>query len=269
MQTMRIFNVSGVQLEVAIVGPVSPSTPALVFLHEGLGSVSLWRNWPAQLCSQLEMPGLVYSRQGYGQSDATTNVKSNSLVLNGVRQGRLQADYMHHEALAVLPRLLQGLGIQNPILIGHSDGGTIALIYASHHPVAACVVMAPHVMVEDISVNAIAQARDAFLQGSLRERIAKFHADVDGAFWQWNDVWLSSEFRNFDIRKEIEGITAPLLAIQGEEDAYGTMAQIDDIALHVPHAEQVKLASCGHSPHRDQPAQVHSAIAQFLSKHLS
>ncbi len=265
---MRIFNVSGVQLEVAIVGPVSPSTPALVFLHEGLGSVSLWRDWPAQLCSQLEMPGLVYSRQGYGQSDATANVRNNSKVLNGVRQGRLQADYMHHEALAVLPRLLQGLGIQNPILIGHSDGGTIALIYASHHPVAACVVMAPHVMVEDISVNAVAQARDAFLQGSLRERIAKFHADVDGAFWQWNDVWLSSAFRGFDIRKEIEGITAPLLAIQGEEDAYGTMAQIDDIALHVPHAEQVKLASCGHSPHRDQPAQVHSAIAQFLSKHL-
>ena len=266
---MRIFNVSGMQLEVAIVGPVSPSTPALVFLHEGLGSVSLWRDWPAELCSQLQMPGLVYSRQGYGQSDATANVRNNSKVLNGVRQGRLQADYMHHEALAVLPRLLQGLGIQNPILIGHSDGGTIALIYASHHPVAACVVMAPHVMVEDISVNAVAQARDAFLQGSLRERIAKFHADVDGAFWQWNDVWLSSAFRGFDIRKEIEGITAPLLAIQGEEDAYGTMAQIDDIALHVPHAEQVKLASCGHSPHRDQPAQVHSAIAQFLSKHLS
>ena len=266
---MRIFNVSGVQLEVAIVGPVSPSTPALVFLHEGLGSVSLWRDWPAQLCSQLEMPGLVYSRQGYGQSDATANVRNNSKVLNGVRQGRLQADYMHHEALAVLPRLLQGLGIQNPILIGHSDGGTIALIYASHHPVAACVVMAPHVMVEDISVHAIAQARDAFIEGSLRERLAKFHADVDGAFWQWNDVWLSSAFRGFDIRKEIEGITAPLLAIQGEEDAYGTMAQIDDIALHVPHAEQVKLASCGHSPHRDQPSQVQSAIAKFLSKHLS
>ena len=266
---MRIFNVSGVQLEVAIVGPVSPSTPALVFLHEGLGSVSLWRDWPAELCSQLQMPGLVYSRQGYGQSDATANVRNNSKVLNGVRQGRLQADYMHHEALTVLPRLLQGLGVQNPILIGHSDGATIALIHASHHPVAACVVMAPHVMVEDISVNAVAQARDAFLQGSLRERIAKFHADVDGAFWQWNDVWLSSAFRGFDIRKEIEGITAPLLAIQGEEDAYGTMAQIDDIALHVPHAEQVKLASCGHSPHRDQPSQVQSAIAKFLSKHLS
>jgi pimeloyl-ACP methyl ester carboxylesterase len=269
METMRIFNVSGVQLEVAIVGPANPSAPSLVFLHEGLGSVSLWRDWPAQLCAQLHMPGLIYSRQGYGQSDATANVKSNSKVINCVRQGRLQADYMHHEALTVLPRLLEGLGIQNPVLIGHSDGGTIALIHASQHPVAACVVMAPHVMVEDISVHAIAQAREAFLQGSLKERLAKFHADVDGAFWQWNDVWLSSEFRGFDIRKEIESMTAPLLAIQGEDDAYGTMAQIDDIAVHVPHAERVKLASCGHSPHRDQPAQVNAAIAQFLSKHLS
>lgn len=269
METMRIFNVSGVQLEVAIVGPANPSAPSLVFLHEGLGSVSLWRDWPAQLCAQLHMPGLIYSRQGYGQSDATANVKSNSKVINCVRQGRLQADYMHHEALTVLPRLLEGLGIQNPVLIGHSDGGTIALIHASQHPVAACVVMAPHVMVEDISVHAIAQAREAFLQGSLKERLAKFHADVDGAFWQWNDVWLSSEFRGFDIRKEIEGITAPLLAIQGEDDAYGTMAQIDDIAVHVPHAERVKLASCGHSPHRDQPAQVNAAIAQFLSTHIS
>lgn len=266
---MRIFNVSGVQLEVAIVGPANPSAPSLVFLHEGLGSVSLWRDWPAQLCAQLHMPGLIYSRQGYGQSDATANVKSNSKVINCVRQGRLQADYMHHEALTVLPRLLEGLGIQNPVLIGHSDGGTIALIHASQHPVAACVVMAPHVMVEDISVHAIAQAREAFLQGSLKERLAKFHADVDGAFWQWNDVWLSSEFRGFDIRKEIESMTAPLLAIQGEDDAYGTMAQIDDIAVHVPHAERVKLASCGHSPHRDQPAQVNAAIAQFLSTHIS
>ena len=256
------------QLEVAIVGPANPSTPSLVFLHEGLGCVGLWRDWPAQLCSQLQMPGLVYSRQGYGQSDARVSARSNSQVLNGVRQGRLQADYMHHEALNVLPKLLRGLGIQNPILIGHSDGGTIALIHASHHPVAACVVMAPHVMVENISVNAIEQARDAFLQGSLRERLAKFHADVDGAFWQWNDVWLSSEFRSFDIRKEIEGITAPLLAIQGEDDAYGTMAQIDDIASRVPHAERVKLASCGHAPHRDQSAQVQTTIAQFLSTHL-
>jgi len=120
-------------------------------------------------------------------------------------------------------------------------------------------------MVEDISIDAIAQAREAFLQGPLRERLAKFHADVDGAFWQWNDVWLSDEFRSFDIRQEIAAITAPLLAIQGEDDAYGTMAQIDDIAQHVPHAQRVKLAVCGHSPHRDQPAQVNVAIAQFLA----
>lgn len=262
---MRIFNVSGVQLEIVSLGSAPSSAPTLVFLHEGLGSVSMWRDWPAQLCAQLQCPGLVYSRQGYGQSDVRPNVRGKPQILNGVHQGRLQPDYMHHEALTVLPQLLTELGIHKPVLIGHSDGGTIALIHASHHPVSACIVMAPHVMVEDISIGAIAQAREAFSQGPLRNRLAKFHADVDGAFWQWNDVWLSDEFRSFDIRQEIEHIAAPLLAIQGEDDAYGTMAQIDDIAQHVPHAQRVKLAACGHSPHRDQPAQVNAAIAQFLA----
>jgi len=265
METMRTFTICGVQLELAWVGSALSTAPVLVFLHEGLGSVSLWRDWPAQLCSQLQMTGLVYSRQGYGLSDANLNARGQPWRMDGARHGRLQADYMHHEALTVLPQLLQGLGIQNPILVGHSDGGTIALIHARHHAVAACIVMAPHVHVEDVSVKAIAQARIAFEQGGLRERLAKFHADVDGAFWQWNDVWLSAEFRGFDIRKEIEGLTAPLLALQGEDDAYGTMAQIDDIALHVPHAQRVKLAVCGHSPHRDQPEKVNAAVVRFLS----
>ena len=262
---MRIFNVSGVQLEVVQLGTANTSAPPLVFLHEGLGSVSMWRDWPTQLCEQLQLQGWVYSRQGYGQSAATKNVRGRPEIVQGVRQGRLQADYMHHEALTVLPELLTELGIHKPVLIGHSDGGTIALIHASHHPVTACIVMAPHVVVEDLSISAIEQAREAFTQGPLRERLAKFHADVDGAFWQWNDVWLSDEFRSFDIRQEIERITAPLLAIQGEDDAYGTMAQIDDIARHVTHAQRVKLAACGHSPHRDQPAQVNVAMAQFLA----
>ena len=262
---MRTFNVSGLQLDLAWVGPAVSAAPVLVFLHEGLGSVSLWRNWPAQLCSQLQMRGLVYSRQGYGLSDANQNARARPSLMNGARHGRLQADYMHHEALTVLPQLLHGLGIQNPILVGHSDGGTIALIHASHSPVAACIVMAPHVMVEEMSVNAIAQARLAFEQGDLRQRLAKFHADVDGAFWQWNDVWLSPEFRGFDIRKEIQGISAPLLAIQGEDDAYGTMAQMDEIGSHVPHAHTLKLAFCGHSPHRDQTEKVNAAVNRFLS----
>jgi pimeloyl-ACP methyl ester carboxylesterase len=171
---------------------------------------------------------------------------------------------MHHEALTVLPALLHKLEIHQPILVGHSDGGTIALLHASQHPVSACVVMAPHVMVEDISVQAITQAGQAFTEGGLRERLAKFHVDVDSAFWQWNEVWLSAGFRSFDIRQEIETIAAPLLAIQGEDDAYGTLAQIDDIARHVPHTHLLKLGQCGHSPHKDQPEAVIAAIAKFL-----
>ncbi|MFM7024524.1 MAG: alpha/beta fold hydrolase [Limnohabitans sp.] len=246
--------VDGVTLEtVRLSGPAD--RPTLVFLHEGLGSVALWRDWPARLCAQLGCSGLVYSRQGYGQSEPHANVRGT---------GRLQPGYMHHEALQVLPALLRQAGIERPVLIGHSDGGTIALLHAAHHPLSACIVMAPHVMVEDISVQAITAAREAYEQGPLRARLAPFHADVDGAFWQWNDVWLSPAFRRYDIRTEIATIRAPLLAIQGEDDPYGTMAQIDDIAVAVPHARLLKLAACGHSPHRDQPDAVAQAIETFL-----
>jgi pimeloyl-ACP methyl ester carboxylesterase len=235
-----------------------------VFLHEGLGSVALWRDWPAQLCKQLGLAGLVYSRQGYGQSDATPDVRGPSRTENGQRHGRLLPDYMHREALQVLPSLLKTMGIARPVLIGHSDGGTIALIHASQHPVAGCVVMAPHVMVEDISVHAITAARQAYKHGQLRPRLAPFHANVDCAFWQWNDIWLSDAFRAFDIRDELKTIQAPLLAIQGEDDPYGTMAQIEDIARAVPHAQLLKLPTCGHSPHKDQPDAIAQAIQRFI-----
>ena len=161
--------------------------------------------------------------------------------------------------------LMRTLGMNPSVLVGHSDGGTIALLHAAHHAVSACIVMAPHVMVEEISVRSIETAREAFEKGPLRQRLAPFHADVDGAFWQWNDVWLSPAFRNYDIRQEIASIQAPLLAIQGENDAYGTMAQIDDIAAAVPHAQLLKLPQCGHSPHKDQPEAVTLAIDAFLS----
>ena len=246
--------VLGVSLEVQrIAGPAQG--PTLVFLHEGLGSVALWRNWPERLCERLGCAGLVYSRQGYGQSAPRPEVRGT---------GRLRPDYMHHEALQVLPALLSELGIPRPVLVGHSDGGTIALLHAAHHAVSACIVLAPHVMVEDVSVRSIEAAREAFEHGPLRARLAPFHADVDGAFWQWNDIWLSPDFRSYDIRQEIASISAPLLAIQGEDDPYGTLAQIDDIAAAVPHAQLLKLAQCGHSPHRDQPEAVAQAIADFL-----
>lgn len=248
------IRILGVSLEVARI-PGPPEQPTLVFLHEGLGSVALWRDWPAVLCQRLGLPGLVYSRQGYGESDSRRDVRG---------AGRLHPDYMHLEARAVLPQLLEQTGLQQPILIGHSDGGTIALLHAAQHPVTACIVMAPHVMVEEVSVLSIEAAREAFERGPLRSRLAPFHADVEGAFWQWNDVWLSEAFRSYDIRQEIAVIRAPLLAIQGEDDPYGTMAQIDDIATAVPHAQLVKLPQCGHSPHRDQPEAVAQAIGDFL-----
>lgn len=256
---MDRVHVNGIGLEVQRIsgGPGDQGGPAqpIVFLHEGLGSVAMWRDWPHRLCRETGRPGVVYSRRGYGRSDPVPDVRGS---------GRLAPDYMHREALEVLPALLDELGVERPVLLGHSDGGTIALIHASHFPVRACVVMAPHVIVEDVSVRSIAEAREAFLQGGLRERLARYHAEVDCAFWQWNDIWLSEAFRGFDIRAECRRITAPVLALQGEDDPYGSMRQIDDI---VPKGliETVKLPACGHSPHRDQPDAATRAIARFLA----
>ena len=259
MNNPSLISILGVDLEVKHIildKPLAPKDrrPSCVFLHEGLGSVDLWKDWPAQICQSLGCEGWVYSRQGYGQSEGISDVRG---------AGRLQSNYMHLEALEVLPALLAHLEIANPLLIGHSDGGTIALIHASQFPVAGCVVMAPHVMVEDISVQAISHARDHFEK--LKPKLAAFHKDVDVAFWQWNDVWLSEGFRSFDIRPLLSKIQSPLMAIQGTNDPYGTMAQIDEIVTHAPQTQLVKLENCGHSPHKDQPLEVLQALKYFSS----
>lgn len=259
---MNRVTVDGVRLEVAHVPSLAPPRPArapIVYLHEGLGSVGQWRDWPASLCHHSGREGWLYSRQGYGRSDPVQPAP-------GQRHAHLRADYLQHEAWEVLPELLRRLEVvQPPVLVGHSDGGSIAMLYASRFPVAACVVLAPHTVTEPISVEAIAQARVAYEGGDLRRRLARHHDHVDCAFWQWNNVWLSEAFQRFDIREDCRRITAPVLAIQGREDPYGTLAQIDDIDLPATQIQRVALDNCGHAPHRDHPEECASLVARFLA----
>lgn len=274
---MHRIEIDGIRLETAHIPGPTDRAP-LLFLHEGLGSVAMWpqrgRDWPRELCAATGRAGWLYSRRGYGQSDPVADVRGTPRWEGAWHIGRHEPDYMHIEAHQVLPRLLARLGIERPVLIGHSDGATIALLHASQHPVSACVAIAPHVWVEDVALQAIAAARDLYLASTttdtdskgLRQRLARYHADVDNAFWQWNDVWLSAAFRSFDIRPECRHIRAPLLAVQGEGDEYGTLEQLQEIARAAPHAHTVALPACGHSPHRDQPDALTAAIAPFLAK---
>ena len=252
---METIKVNGVALEVQRLPGSAGPRAVLVFLHEGLGSVAMWRDWPRQVCDATGRAGLVYSRRGYGGSAPVQDVRAT---------GRLSPDYMHRQAWEVLPELLRLLDIDQPVLLGHSDGGSIALLYAARFPVAACVVMAPHVIVEEVSLRSIEAARDAFAKDGLRERLARYHADVDTAFWQWNDIWLSPRFRSFDIRPDCRRISAPVLAIQGRDDTYGTLRQIEEIAPTSGPFQMEVLADCGHSPQRDQPDASRDLIARFL-----
>ena len=244
----------GARLEYERIEGTDPSTPTIVMLHEGLGSVALWRDFPLQLASATGAPVLVYSRRGYGRSEP-------------LRTPRVP-EYMHHEGLKVLPELLDRLGIDRPILLGHSDGASIALIHAggSGREVAGIIAMAPHVFVEELSISSIAAARQANGDTLLRERLARYHDDVDGAFWGWNDVWLSPAFRYWNIEHCLPKISCPVLAIQGLEDEYGTLEQIRRISSAVVHSDVLQLPNCRHSPHRDQPAAVSECITAWLSK---
>jgi pimeloyl-ACP methyl ester carboxylesterase len=232
--------------------------PLLVFLHEGLGSLAMWRDFPQQLCNALGVRGLVYSRPGYGQSTPRH------------ADERWAPDFMHRQANEVLPALLQALNVtQAPWLLGHSDGGSIALLYASRHRTAGVMVMAPHIRVEEVSVQSIAKAKAAYENTDLRERLSRYHSDVDSAFWGWNRIWLAPEFRNWSIETELSTLTCPVLAIQGIQDEYGTLAQIRDIQRHVAHTQLLELADCGHAPHRDQPQALTQACLTFFQSHLS
>jgi pimeloyl-ACP methyl ester carboxylesterase len=230
----------------------------MVFLHEGLGSVAMWRDYPQQLCNALGVRGLVYSRPGYGQS--TPRATDEHWAPN----------FMHRQAHEVLPALLEALQVHEaPWLFGHSDGGSIALLYATRHVCAGVMVMAPHIMVEDVSVRSIAVAKEAYENTDLRARLARYHADVDSAFWGWNRIWLAPEFRSWSIEKELSTITCPVLAIQGINDEYGTLAQIRNIQRQVPHTQLLEIDQCAHSPHRDQPEALTQACVQFFQTQVS
>jgi pimeloyl-ACP methyl ester carboxylesterase len=232
-----------------------PGAPLLIFLHEGLGSRSMWRDFPQRLCTAAGCRGLVYSRPGYGRSTPRPHDE------------RWGTDFMHRQAHDLLPALRQALRIQQPAwLVGHSDGGSIALLHAAQHAdaVAGLVLMAPHLFVEDLSVRSIERTRELFLTTDLAQRLARHHDDVDSAFWGWNDIWLEPAFRAWNIEADLARIRCPVLAIQGLGDEYGTLEQIHRIRRHLPSAQLLELPDCGHSPHRDQPAQVVAASARFI-----
>ena len=253
MQCEQFVDVAGHRLEcLCINGP--NRRPTLVFLHEGLGSVAAWKDFPARVARATACPALIYSRAGYGRSSPASLPRS--------------PDYMHVEALTVLPALLDRLGIDDPVLIGHSDGASIALLHAGsgQRPVRAMVALAPHVFVEDISIASITEARRSFETTDLRARLARRHADADAAFRGWNDIWLSPAFRSWNIETSLPGIRCPLLLIQGRDDEYGTPSQLDAIERQVGgKLTRIELDDCGHAPQRDQPQATLEAIADFVA----
>lgn len=252
-----------VRIELQRVAPAHAhaDAPLLVFLHEGLGSLSMWRDFPQRLCDAAGVHGLVYSRPGYGRSTPRA------------ADERWDVDFMHRQAHEVLPALLAALhidGKRQPLwLFGHSDGGSIALLHAARYraQVAGVIVMAPHVSVEPKAIASIRQARDNYLRTDLQQRLSRHHDDPDSAFWGWNDIWLHEPFTRWNIEDEIGTIGCPVLALQGVDDEYGTLDQIHAIARKLPHAELVEIPQCGHSPHRDQPERVIAEVARFVAAH--
>ena len=241
--------------------PGAGNRAAVVMLHEGLGSLAMWRDFPARVAASSAHTVLVYSRLGYGGSEALPD-SGDAL---GPRRNLRAPDFMEHEAFDVLPALLNALGIERPVLFGHSDGGSIALLHASRHAATGVIAMAPHVKVEDVSIASIADARAAWEGSDLRHKLAKYHDDVEGAFRGWSDIWLSPAFRDWRIEAELPLIKAPILALQGEDDKYGTLYQIEEIARRNPRTRLFKIPKCGHSPHRDHPDIVLGAVQSFLA----
>ena len=252
------FTIAGKRIEAAWHGPAPDRAPTLVLLHEGLGSVAMWKEFPQWLAECTRYGVLVYSRPGYGWSDPVELPRP--------------LTYMHDEAREI-PAVLDQAGVRKVILIGHSDGASIAAIYAGSRQdfrVRGLVLIAPHFFVEDISVRSIAAAKDAYETGELRQRLAKYHRDADVAFWGWNRAWLDPQFRSWRIDEYLPYIRVPVLIIQGEDDQYGTRAQVA-LAEHETYCpvEARMLRGAGHSPHADRPDQTLAAISEFVTRVLA
>lgn len=244
--------VDGKRLETLRIEPQQPERPTIVMLHEGLGSIAMWKAFPQQLAARTGCGVVAYSRYGHGSSDRLI--------------GKRTVEFMHHEGEVVLPELLQKLGIPHPILLGHSDGGSIALIFAGKFPEIprALILEAPHVFVEDLSVASIAQAKVVYQTSDLRRKLARYHHHVDETFWGWNDIWLDPEFRSWNIESYLPAIRCPILCIQGEQDEYGTIAQLLAIQRRVRRTQILMLPDCKHSPHRDQADATLERMAEFV-----
>lgn len=250
------LTIDGVRLEYACHGPAPDTAPTLVMLHEGLGSVALWRDIPRRLAEATGFGVFVYSRQGYGQSDPAPLPRP--------------LDFMTIEATRVLPAVLDAIGLQRGVLLGHSDGATIAAIHSGSvidHRVRGQILIAPHFFTETMGLQQIARARTDFETTDLRDRMGKYHADPDAVFRGWSDVWLDPEFEPWNVAEVIDYFRTPTLAIQGVNDQYGTLAQIREIEdrSYAP-VDVVTPENCGHSPHLEQGDLVIGEIACFLRR---
>ena len=253
------LDIEGARLEYRMIGPRPDAAPTIVMLHEGLGSAALWGDFPERLARRTKAGVFVYSRAGYGRSSPVALPRP--------------LDYMQREATEVLPKLLDAVGFRRGVLVGHSDGASIAAAYAGSiqdHRVRALALLAPHFFVEAFSLREIARAKERYAAGDLRDRLARHHADVDVAFRGWNDAWLDPGFADaFDIVEPLAYIRVPVLIVQGEDDPYGTVRQIEvaEEECYCP-VDAVLLPGCGHAPHRDKPDETLEAVGGFIERIL-
>jgi pimeloyl-ACP methyl ester carboxylesterase len=251
-QIHRDVVAGGKRLETLQLSPWA-NAPVIVMLHEGLGSIALWKDFPARVAQATSCAVLVYSRYGHGKSERLAEKR--------------RVDFMHHEAQIVLPDLLRAFRIEQPILLGHSDGASIALIYAGMHPenVRALILEAPHVFTEEFGLRSIAAIRTLYESSELPKKLGRYHEHVDETFRGWNDIWLDPQFRDWNIEGYLDSIRCPTLVIQGENDEYGTLAQVQAIQRRVAATQTLVLPGCGHSPHRDAPELTLDAVSKFVA----